>query len=79
MFILGVHRGRAEKELVNTPDQILDSVLQTYLPLLALKCPSVDTWKLLLFVWGKVAAAKHQSMVHDPAMHVLVKTNKMIE
>lgn len=42
LFIVGIHRERAELELNNTPDEILDSIIKQYLPMFRMSCPDVE-------------------------------------
>ena len=44
LFVLAVNKARAIAELSCSPEDVLESVVKTFLPTLKVKCPSVDTF-----------------------------------
>ena len=44
LFIIGISQDRAQKELLNSPEQVLDSAVLEFLPLFEMKPPPVETW-----------------------------------
>ena len=44
LFILGIHKERAASELSNTPEEVLDTALKTYLPMFKIKPCSVEAF-----------------------------------
>ena len=47
LFILGINKSRAEEELTNTPEEVLELAIGTYLPSLKMPCPPVASCLIL--------------------------------